>query len=122
MADDGSAQPGLTRRPRTWQDQMYWWAVGAALLLTGLGLWKIGVWADHWYTAEQHLDAAGASGAPPFQDMWELLRSGNDALVDGVSRLAGAAACLVAAVIVRHGWHGLRRRSATPQDVGPASV
>lgn len=85
-------------RPRL--GRTFAWTVRFAVLFVGLGAWKVGVWANHWYIAHMFYADHG-DDADIYQAMATLLMSGNDALLDGLVWLAAAAVCVVAAVLIR---------------------
>ncbi|MNT86322.1 hypothetical protein D3C72_2265950 [compost metagenome] len=79
-----------------------WSIVGAAVSVV-LAAWKIGVWANRWYIAEQVYvpDVDEAAGTGPYGDITQLLRSGNEALLAGFGWLGVALVCGVLAAVAR---------------------
>ena len=88
-----------------WSRRVAAWALVAAVVLAGLGAYKVGVWANHWYVAERFFYGPDVDPAHPkegpFWDIATLLRSGNEALLDGFVRLGEAAVLAVVAVALR---------------------
>lgn len=65
---------------------------------------KIGTWVNHWYIAERfydepYVDEATRQGLR--SDIIQLLRSGNQDLLNGVGWLGIALLCVLVAVVVR---------------------
>ena len=83
----------------------YSWSVVIAIMSFIVGAWQIGIWANHWYIAEHfyysQVDEAAKQG--PYWDVTQLLRSGNEALLNGFIWLGIAAlSVLVAVLLKRH--------------------
>ncbi|GIG19733.1 hypothetical protein Cch01nite_04570 [Cellulomonas chitinilytica] len=101
-----------------WSGRVAAWAVVAAVVLGALGVWKVGVWANHWYIAERFyadVDPAHPKDGP-YWDIATVLRSGNEALVDGAVRLGEAVVLVVVAVVLR------RRQRVPSPDRAAASA
>jgi hypothetical protein len=78
---------------------------GTAVVIAFLvGAWRVGIWVNHWYLAERFANEE-------FDASWtvaDLLRSGNEALVNGFCWLGAAVALgVVTRALVRRA----RRRS-----------
>jgi hypothetical protein len=120
MTDDEAPGNGTSDHLR-WAGRIIRWAVLAAVVLAGIGAVKIGVWANHWYVAEHFfypdVDPAHPEGGP-YRDIAKLLRSGNEALVDGVVRLGEAAVLVIVAVVL----HRRRRSTSAAPSRGPLTV
>ncbi|WP_407343575.1 hypothetical protein [Pengzhenrongella phosphoraccumulans] len=96
------------RTPRTvrWARRTISWSLGIGLFTVLLGAWKVGVWANHWYIAEHfyYVDVNEAAKTGPYWDITQLLRSGNESLLEGFVYLGIAAICfgLFAVLSRRH--------------------
>ncbi|NTW40490.1 MAG: hypothetical protein HGA44_11495 [Cellulomonadaceae bacterium] len=90
-----------------WTGRIFSWSFGLACLSLMLGGVNIVIWANHWYVAEQvfypEVDEAAKQG--PYWDIAQLLRSGNEALLEGFTWLGVAALCGTVALVL-----GRRRR------------
>ena len=90
-----------------WAGRVFSWSFGLACLSLMLGGVNIVIWANHWYVAEQvfypEVDEAAKQG--PYWDIAQMLRSGNEALLDGFVWLGVSALFAVVAAVL-----GRRRR------------
>ena len=96
-------QVGEQQTRGRWVERVLTWSIVGVAVGVVLAGWKIGVWANHWYIAEQvyvpHVDEAAKTG--PYWDITQLLRSGNEALLAGFGWLGVALVCGVVASVAR---------------------
>lgn len=89
-----------------WTGGVLSWLVAGAAFSFVAGVVKVGIWVNHWYVAERFYDDVNeATKEGPYWNITQLLRSGNEALLNGLSWLGIAILCVLVAAVVR------RRRS-----------
>ena len=86
--------------------RLYRWSIVIAVVSFIVGVWQVGIWANHWYIAERffYVDVDEAAKQGPYWDITQLLRSGNEALRDGFIWLGIAALSVLVAVLLRRRW------------------